>query len=199
MGGIVCVHPLHCAFWIQLNLMATNSFLLAHWIWKSFVLTRLCYWIITLCTQHSCAGAHDRTWDWRGCNCVYCVGSTQQQTPHEKAPQSPTHQDRVRRRDRAGTESGARADVGRHPARRAADYHVLHRQDHQVSAGMRFCSRPGNLSCFLLVQISISSYILCYRWWSNHHRISHPGGSLVNVRGIRKVKGIFEGLTLLGD
>lgn len=83
-----------------------------------------------------------------------CVvfGSAQQQTPHEKAPQPPTDQDRVRRRDRAGAESGARADVGRHPARRAPDHHVLHRQDHQVShasGSLVVCFSCQKISCEL--------------------------------------------------
>lgn len=42
--------------------MAPNSSLLAHWIWNSFVLTRLCCCIIALCTQCSCAGGADRMW-----------------------------------------------------------------------------------------------------------------------------------------
>lgn len=61
-----------------------------------------------------------------------CVGSTQQQTPHEKAPQPPTDQDRIGRGDGAGAVSGARPDVGRRLTGRAAHHHVLHRQDHQV-------------------------------------------------------------------
>lgn len=98
----------------------------------------------------------------RGCNCIYCVGSTQQQTPHEKAPQSPTDQDRVRWRDRARTESGACADVGRHPARGAADYNVLHRQDHQVSAGMWFCKlvfHSSSVGCASLLSLMTAG---CY-------------------------------------
>lgn len=128
-------------------------FLLAHWIWNSFVLTQLCYRIIARSSRGSCASGRWWNVDWRGCNCVYCVGSPQQQTPDEKAPQPPTHQDWVRRRDHAGAQSGARADVGRHPAGRAADHHVLHRQDHQVGVAVSFRSRPG----FFL-------FICCCKW-----------------------------------
>lgn len=63
-----------------------------------------------------------------------CVDSAQQQTPHEKAPQPPADQNRVRRGDGAGAMSGARPDVGRRLTGRAAHHHVMHRQDHQVSA-----------------------------------------------------------------
>lgn len=62
-----------------------------------------------------------------------CVGSTQQPTPHEKAPQPPANQNRVRRGDSAGAMPGACPDVGWHLTGRAAYHHVLHRQDHQVS------------------------------------------------------------------
>lgn len=99
--------------------------------------------------------------DWRGCNCVYCVGSPQQQTPDEKAPQPPTHQDWVRRRDHAGAQSGARADVGRHPAGRAADHHVLHRQDHQVGAAVSFRSRPAKMLWFFFLFVC---FFCCCSW-----------------------------------
>ena len=75
-----------------------------------------------------------------GSNYMCCVRSTQQQTPHEKAPQPLTDKNRVWRGNGAGAVSGARPDLGRCPAGWAAHHHVLHWQDHQVSA---------HRSCFL--------------------------------------------------
>lgn len=63
-----------------------------------------------------------------------CVGSTQQQTPHEKAPQPSEDQNRVRGGDGTCAMPGARPDLGRRLTGRAAHHHVLHGQDHQVSA-----------------------------------------------------------------
>lgn len=99
---------------------------------------RLHYWLIKLYP----APPYNKKWHdvycWRY-NCVCCVCSTQQQTPHEKTPQPLKDQNRVGRGDGACTVSRARADVGWHPTGRAGHHHVLHWQDHQVSAGRFLC------------------------------------------------------------
>lgn len=63
----------------------------------------------------------------------FSIFSAQQQTPYEEAPVPPADQNRVGRRDGAGPMQGARPDVGRRPAGRAAHHHVLHWQAHKAS------------------------------------------------------------------
>ena len=87
-----------------------------------------------------------------------CVGSTQQQTPHEKAPQPPSDQNRVRRGDGARAMPGTRPDVGRRLTGGAAHHHVLYRQDHQVSAA-RSCLYTALAVCgFQVVFDTLSVY-----------------------------------------
>lgn len=167
IGSIVCVHPLHCAFWIQLNPTATNS----NWIWKSFVLTRLCYWIITLCAQHSCAGADDRTWtDGAVIACIVLA-------VHSSRHLMRKHRSHLRTKIESGEGTvpvRSRGPVQTWDGILQGEQLITMSCTDKITRWGLACD-SGNL-CFLFAQISISSYILCYWWWSNHHRISYPGG-----------------------
>lgn len=92
---------------------------------------------------------------------IVCVGSTQQQAPHEKAPQPPEDQNRVGRGDGAGAVPGARPDVGRRLTGRAAHHHVLHRQDHQVSSVRCYFWVSGfKVAFFLFLFVFLALFLL---------------------------------------
>lgn len=152
--------------------MATNSFLLARWIWKSFVLTRLCYWIITLCTQHSCAGADDRTWtDGAVIACIVLA-------VHSSRHLMRKHRSHLRTKIESGEGTvpvRSRGPVQTWDGILQGEQLITMSCTDKITRWVLACD-SGNLLCFLFAQISISSYILCYWWWSNHHRISYPGG-----------------------